>query len=142
MDWVHTDAKRHSGGFDLNKLQKELARYTSTPTKDGNLRDTLNRLNRIVSKQKKTMKKNSDNILRLNFVVCILIVGYICWFQNMDTFPVAFIIFEAIFLIFQNFMLIYAVAKIRAIIKGIKNVLPNERLIFIHFLNFIISTIL
>ena len=54
----------------------------------------------------------------------------------------AYMFLYTLLVIFINFLLVYSVWKIRKTIKAIEDKFPNDRLVIVHLVNFIVYTVM
>ena len=98
----------------------------------------------IIDRQKQYVRVIDFKILLLNSVVAILTMIQCIAFLFPRTLPVrwAYETLLPAMLIFTCFILLYSVLKIRRTIKEIAYAFPNEKLMCVHLINFVVWSVL
>ena len=95
----------------------------------------------MVDAQKRKVKKINRFVWLLSFAVSVYIAALLIIAITIDKGLVYTLLYE-ILIIFINFVLIHSVSSIRNTIKAIEDKFPNDKLMCVHLVNFIVYTLI
>ena len=108
-------------------------------TKSSALPELMKKVDLAISSQKDAMRRIDRCIIILNITAFMIAIGN-CFFVILYTYY--FYMTTGFLLVMKNCILVYSICRIRAFVKTIEYVLPNEGLMRIHFFNVFIYTVL
>ena len=95
-----------------------------------------------MERQKQQVKKVHRLIFYLSVGVVIYIAGLVLIALFTPDSRFIYSAFYSFLIFFINFVLIYSVCKIRNTIKAIEDKFPNDTLMIVHLVNFIVYSLM
>lgn len=97
----------------------------------------------IIKQQKKLTKKIEFKVHALNLVVTLLVavLSIAFMYPKSNAKYIVFVLLPTL-LISTSFILLYSVCRMRSTIKSITYAKPNEKLMLVHLVNFVVWCIL
>ena len=92
----------------------------------------------VINEQKKAVKRMNKCIFLLTGAVTLYVLGLVWCYFNLNY--IQYVIAEGGMIIFINVALIYGVLSIHKTIKSVEHAFPNESLMMVHLLNFVVYT--
>ena len=101
----------------------------------------MKQVDQVIKIQKESIKGIDRCIMVLN-ILMVLLFASICFFIYVFGFDEYLYISSGALLILKNVILVYSIYRIRSFVKTIDYALPNEKLMWIHFFNVFVYTVL
>lgn len=134
LEYLFNDSEQDSIRKDLNRLQEELAKYDDICVDVFTPIDTFRKFDSVIKELKKKVRRIDKFILILSLFMSGVTIGVFA----LSNYAILYQVGAAAVLLFSGFVLIYSVFSIRKMIRRIEHALPNERLVILHMVNFLL----